>query len=63
MFDLINHIAGYTHKYYEETIEKIDHDGLVAKYREENKKFESKPNDSPLLADKYPHALLVLESI
>ena len=33
LFDLINDIAGYTEKYYDETIDKIDHEGLVKKYR------------------------------
>jgi ribosomal protein S17E len=32
--DLINDIAGYTEKYYEETLDKIDHEGLVKKYRQ-----------------------------
>jgi len=39
LFDLINHIAGYTHKYYDENINKIDHDSLVKKYRSEKEKF------------------------
>jgi hypothetical protein len=29
LMDLINHISGYTEKYYEEHIDKIDHEQLV----------------------------------
>ena len=29
LFDVINDLAGYTQKYYEETLEKIDHEGLI----------------------------------
>lgn len=39
LFDLINEIAGYTDKFYEESADKINHDGLVSKYREERKKY------------------------
>ncbi len=28
-FDLVNHISGYTEKYYDEISDKIDHEGLV----------------------------------
>ena len=62
LFDLINHISGYTEKYYGEHVDKIDHEGLIQKYREEIKKYEGKIQESPLLGDKYPHSLLVLES-
>jgi hypothetical protein len=61
--DLINHIAGYTEKYYDEHVEKMSHDDLVYKYRKELNKYENKLNESPLLGDKYPHCLLVLESV
>jgi len=27
--DVINEISGYTAKFYEETMEKIDHEGLI----------------------------------
>ena len=29
LFDLINYIAGYTHKYYEEMLEQISHEELI----------------------------------
>lgn len=61
-FDLINHISGYTEKYFDEVIEKIDHEGLIQKYRAEKAKYESKINESPLLGDRYPHSILVIES-
>jgi len=61
-FDLINHIAGYTEKYYEELAEKVSHEDLVQKYRAEFIKYEDKLSDSPLLGDKHLHCLLVLES-
>lgn len=61
-FDLINHISGYTEKYYDEMKDKISHDELVMKYRKEKEKYGNKLNDSPLLGDKYPHSLLVIES-
>jgi hypothetical protein len=51
--DLVNHISGYTHKYYEEVKEKIDHEGLVSKYRAEWNKYEGKVEESPLLGDYY----------
>ncbi len=35
LFDLINHIAGYTEKYYDELKDKVSHEELVKKYREE----------------------------
>ena len=38
LFDLVNDISGYTDKYYEET--KMDHQGLVNKYRNEKRKYE-----------------------
>jgi hypothetical protein len=44
LFDLINDISGYTSKYYDEVAEKIDHEGLIIKYREENKKYVGKNN-------------------
>jgi hypothetical protein len=34
--DLINHIAGYTEKYYDEHVAKLSHEDLVQKYRAEN---------------------------
>ena len=46
MLDLINHISGYTHKYYDEIADKIDHEGLVKKYRAEREKYENNINDS-----------------
>ena len=65
LFDLINDISGYTSKYYDEVAEKIDHEGLIIKYREENKKYVGKNNlnESKLLGDKYPHSLMVIESV
>jgi hypothetical protein len=40
--DLINYIAGYLEKYYEETQDKYDHEALIQKYRAESKKYEGK---------------------
>ncbi len=62
LMDLINHISGYTHKYYDEIQDKMDHEQLVYKYREEREKFMDKMNESDLLGDKFPHALLVIEA-
>lgn len=57
-FDLINEISGYTHKYHEET--KLNHEELIAKYRSIK---NSDGFDSPLLADDYPHSVMVIESL
>lgn len=46
LMDLINHIAGYTHKYYEELRDQIDHEGLVQKYRSELSKCEGRVHES-----------------
>lgn len=66
LFDLVNQVAGYADKYYREMKVHIDHEGLVQKYREEKKKYEvgtgMKLQDSELLGDRYPHALMVIES-
>jgi hypothetical protein len=35
---------------------------LIQKYRAEKQKYETKINESPLLGDRYPHSILVLES-
>jgi hypothetical protein len=61
-FDLINEIAGYTEKYYEETRDVISHEGLIMKYRAEKAKFDQKQAGT-LLADDSPHCLMVIESI
>ena len=63
LFDLINHISGYTEKYFEEHFDKISHEDLIQKYRAEKTKYEHKINDSPLLGDRYPHSVLVLEGV
>lgn len=64
LFDVINHISGYTGKYYDETKELMSHDDLVRKYRAERDKYEGKDiNQSNLLGDKYPHSLLVIEGV
>lgn len=64
LFDVINHISGYTEKYYEETAERMTHDDLVRKYRTERDRFQGKDiNQSKLLGDRYPHSLLVLEGV
>ena len=39
LFDLINDIAGYTQKYYEEHRDKMSHEELVVKYRKEQQRF------------------------
>lgn len=61
--DLVNHISGYTHKYYDELLQKVDNEGLVQKYRKELKQYDGKINESPLLGDKHPHSILVIESV
>lgn len=42
LMDLINFIAGYQEKYYEEIQDKCNHEDLVQKYRAESKKYEGK---------------------
>jgi hypothetical protein len=61
--DLINYISGYQEKYYEEIQDKCDHEALIQKYRVEKIKYEGKIQESPLLGDRYPHSLLVIESV
>jgi len=63
LFDIINHISGYTDKYYNELEDKINHEQLVSKYRRERDLFKDKIDESDLLGDKHPHCLLVLEGI
>lgn len=63
LFDLINHISGYTEKYFDENFDKISHEELIQKYRAEMSKYENKINESNLLGDKYPHSLLVIEGV
>lgn len=63
LFDLINHISGYTHKYYDEIIPKMNNEELVQKYRRESKAYEGRFNESPLLGDRHPHSILVIESV
>ena len=58
LFDLINDVSGYTEKYYGETL--LDHEQLIKKYRAEK---EAQGNESPLMADDYPHSVMVLESV
>lgn len=45
----------------------IDHEGLVKKYRAEKRKYDGTKGgglkDSPLLGDRHPHSLLVIEAI
>lgn len=40
-FDLINHAAGYTDKYYDDQSERVSIEDLIRKYRNEKKKHES----------------------
>jgi hypothetical protein len=49
-FDVINEIAGYTEKYYDETRDQISHEGLIKKYRDEKVKFDRKEKGT-LLSD------------
>jgi hypothetical protein len=42
LMDLVNYIAGYSEKYYEELQDKYDHEALIQKYRAENQKYEGK---------------------
>ena len=37
-FDVINHISGYSEKFFDEVSDKINHEDLVAKYRAERVK-------------------------
>lgn len=64
LFDVVNEVSGYTEKYYEETKEQIDHNGLIRKYRTERGKYEASTIDeSDLLGDRSPHCLMVIEGI
>ena len=60
-FDLINHAAGYTDKYYEQHLSRTTQEQLIEKYRRESKKHEGNPQDSELLGDKHPHCLVVIQ--
>jgi hypothetical protein len=42
LMDLVNYIAGYSEKYYEELQDKYDHEALIQKYRAENQKYDGK---------------------
>jgi len=42
LMDLVNYIAGYSEKYYEELQDKYDHETLIQKYRAENQKYDGK---------------------
>lgn len=46
LFDLINHISGYTEKYFDESFHKITHEELIQKYRAEKEKYDNKINES-----------------
>lgn len=46
LLDLVNHIAGYTHKFYDEIEGKMNHEELVTKYRAERDKYIDKINES-----------------
>jgi hypothetical protein len=59
LFDLVNHISGYTEKYYDDMT--VKHADLVARYRAEKDTYEGRINESPLLGDHHPHCLLVIE--
>lgn len=64
--DVINDVAGYTEKYYQETAEKMSHEDLIAKYRAERDRCEAQNipiTKSLLLGETHPHCLLVLEGI
>jgi hypothetical protein len=67
LFDLVNHISGYSEKFYEETVENMDHEDLISKYRAERKRCEDKTisidNESTLLGNLFPHSLMVLEGV
>eukprot|EP00347_Sterkiella_histriomuscorum_P014896 403359104 len=63
LFDLVNQIAGYSQKYYDEIQEKISHEELVQKYRNDKNKHQANINQSDLLGDKHTHCLLVMEGL
>jgi hypothetical protein len=62
-FDLINHAAGYTDKYYDHHLTRHTPEQLVQKYRKDKIKYEGNLADSKLLGDRHPHCLLVLEGV
>lgn len=64
LFDVINEVAGYTQKYYDESTDIVDHEGLVKKYRAERLKYTDLGLEkSELLGDHNPHCLMVIEGI
>ena len=66
LFDVINDIAGYTEKFYDEIQEKMSHDDLVQKYREERERCSSAGisyDKSDLLGNKHPHCVLAIEGL
>jgi hypothetical protein len=63
LLDLVNHCAGYSDKYYDEHHKRLNSQQLHEKYKQEKALHEQNNfKDSPLLADKYPHCLLVIEA-
>jgi hypothetical protein len=65
-FDLINHVSGYTEKYYDEIADKMNHEDLVKKYRTEKIKYQDEHEGfkkSELLGNHYPHSLMIIEGI
>lgn len=62
--DLINHCAGFSDKYYNESHKRIKNHELIEKYKKERELHEaSKFVESELLGEKYPHCLMVIEGI
>ena len=41
LLDVVNEIANYSEKHYDETIEQIDHEGLIKKYRSEKERCQN----------------------
>ena len=66
LLDVVNEIAGYSEKHYEETMERINHEGLIHKYRSEKERCQEEDvplSESPLMGDQHPHCVLVIEAI
>jgi hypothetical protein len=62
--DLINHCAGFSDKYYNESHKRIKNHELIEKYKKEKELHEATNfKDSELLGEKYPHCLMVIEGI
>ncbi len=62
-FDLINEVAGYTEKHYDEVIEKFSTEDLIQKYRAHRNLPDNDPAKIKLLGGDHPHCLMVIEGV